>query len=158
MAEIIFEDGAKIEFANGRFDKWCVYYTNKDGERFPPHDIDYFEGLLTLAEDCGINTVYEDFVEVFCIVDKDFKVESQEFIRQLSIKYSDKLFAEKIFCIFYMTMIAEENKAFSILGKRIKRLGVHRLLFEGLSLEEATTFMKGKPWRELDAMCKERGF
>ena len=86
MAEIIFEDGAKIEFANGRFDKWCVYYTNKDGERFPPHDIDYFDGLLTLAEDCGINTVYEDFVEVVCIVDKDFKVESQEFIRQLSIK------------------------------------------------------------------------
>ena len=62
MAEIIFEDGAKIEFANGRFDKWCVYYTNKDGERFPPHDIDYFDGL-----DGFIDTKIRDTIKtIYC--------------------------------------------------------------------------------------------
>ena len=55
-------------------------------------------------------------------------------------------------------MTAKEKKAVGISGERINRIGVPRLLFDGLSLEEATTFMKGKPWRELDAMCKERGF
>ena len=55
-------------------------------------------------------------------------------------------------------MIAEENKEHSILGKRIKRLGVHMLLIDGEPVNYAANFMRGVGWKELDKMCKERGF
>ena len=55
-------------------------------------------------------------------------------------------------------MIAEENKAFTKLGKRIKRLGVYTLLIEKKPLKYSTNFMRGKRWREIDKLCKERGF
>lgn len=40
-----------------------------------------------------------------------------------------KLYLSKLFSILYATMIAEENKKFTKLGKRIKHLGVFLLLF-----------------------------
>lgn len=70
----------------------------------------------------------------------------------------DSLGMDKTLSILYLAMIAEENKEHSILGKRIKRLGVHILLKDGKSVEESATFMKGMGWRKLDAMCSERGF
>ena len=57
-----------------------------------------------------------------------------------------------------MAMIAEERKCFTRLGKRIKRLGIYKLLIEGKSVGESANFMRGLKWYEIDAMCKERGF
>ena len=57
-----------------------------------------------------------------------------------------------------MGMLAEENKAFTRLGKRIKRLGMHKLLIENETVADAANFMRGMGWRQIDAMCKERGF
>jgi hypothetical protein len=57
-----------------------------------------------------------------------------------------------------MGMIAEERKAGTRLGKRIKRLGVHKFLIEKKTVTEAANFMRGMGWRQIDAMCKERGF
>ena len=55
-------------------------------------------------------------------------------------------------------MVAEEKKAGTRLGKRIKRLGVYKLLVENLSVEESANFMRGMNWRQIDALCRERGF
>jgi hypothetical protein len=55
-------------------------------------------------------------------------------------------------------MLAEEKKAGTRLGKRIKRLGVHKLLIEKRTVDEAANFMRGMNWRTIDTMCKERGF
>ena len=57
-----------------------------------------------------------------------------------------------------MGMVAEEKKAGTRLGKRIKRLGVYKLLVENLSVEESANFMRGMNWRQIDALCRERGF
>ena len=38
------------------------------------------------------------------------------------------------------------------------QLGVLMLLLEGMSAENASNFMNGMNWREIDALCKERGF
>ena len=57
-----------------------------------------------------------------------------------------------------MTMVAEENKAYTRLGKRIKRLGVHIYLIDNESLDYSVNFMKGMGWRQIDKLCKERGF
>ena len=48
-----------------------------------------------------------------------------------------------IFSILYMAMIAEERKAGTRLGKRIKRLGIHKLLIENIPVREAANFMRG---------------
>ena len=65
---------------------------------------------------------------------------------------------EKILSILYMAMIAEEQKKYTRLGKRIKRLGIHKLLFEGASAREAANFMCGMGWRDIARLCEERGF
>ena len=63
-----------------------------------------------------------------------------------------------LFSTLYMTMISEEQKQYTKLGKRIKRLGVYALLKENKTALEAAEFMKGMNWREIDKLCKERGF
>ena len=55
-------------------------------------------------------------------------------------------------------MIAEENKAFTRLGKRIKRLGIYKLLIENKSVQQSANFMRGMGWREISDLCNERGF
>ena len=60
--------------------------------------------------------------------------------------------------ILYSGMIAEENKENKILKKRIKRLGIHQVLIDGISPEKAAVFSKGKKWKELDEIMKSKGF
>lgn len=62
------------------------------------------------------------------------------------------------FTIIYMGMIAEENKEFTKLGKRIKRLGVHQVLKERMHYNEAANFSRGKKWKELNEICSSKGF
>lgn len=62
------------------------------------------------------------------------------------------------FSILYAGMIAEENKEFSYLGKRIKRLGVYQTIYQVLTPEESANFSRGKKYRVLDALCRSLGF
>ena len=75
---------------------------------------------------------------------------------QIIKRFNDKL--DMLFTILYMGMIAEERKANTRLGKRIKRLGVHMLLLEGREVDDAANCMRGMNWREIDALCKARKF
>ncbi len=59
--------------------------------------------------------------------------------------------------IFYMTMVAECKKKNSILKKRIKHLGVYNILFDEYEVDYVVKYMRGKRWRELDKLMKERG-
>ena len=60
--------------------------------------------------------------------------------------------------VIHMGMVAEANKEFTKLGKRIKRLGIHKLLVENESVSNAANFMRGLKWQEIDLMCNERDF
>jgi len=55
-------------------------------------------------------------------------------------------------------MVAENVKKNTRLGKRIKRLGVHDLLLESGEVAHAAHFMRGLGWREIDVLCRARGF
>jgi len=55
-------------------------------------------------------------------------------------------------------MVAEENKRSAVLKKRIKRLGVHQLLTEGMAPGRAAAFSRGKEAWMLDLLCRRRGF
>lgn len=71
---------------------------------------------------------------------------------------NDKIIVEQWFTVIYAGMIAEENKRFSILKKRVKRLGMHQVLKLNMSAKDAAKFSYEKKWKELDEIMKPLGF
>ncbi len=156
-----FSDGSYLEYAEGNFDQWCVYMVNPaKNYRRPPLDVDYFGFLKEQAQTYGAEKIYNDFVAFYNQTGKVVEQRVLEFIEHLAVtSYGDKcLEFSKMFTILYMGMLAEENKAYTRLGKRIKRLGMHKLLIENEPVSVAANFMRNMGWRQIDAMCKERGF
>lgn len=159
MEKIDLKDGGYLYYSGGRFDSWCVYEIDKDGIRSIPKDIDYFREYKELSSFFDSKELYNDFVEVYDRVEHGIKDEDIAFIDSISVKYdeySDRLF--RLLSILYMGMIAEQNKAFTKLGKRIKRLGMYYLLIKDLNPEYCANFMKNMGWREIDVLCSEGGF
>lgn len=154
-----FSDGSFLEYDRGQFDDWCVYMNSPNGARRPPLDRDYFAQLQKFSAKYGVACIYGDYVKVYDLVKK--AVDNNDLVEVSNIAASygeDALELDKIFSILYMAMIAEERKAYTKLGKRIKRLGIHKLLIEGRSVQESADFMRGMDWRDIDALCKESGF
>lgn len=161
MGKIVktFCDGTFLEYGSGAFDDWCVYLINLDGERKPPKDVEYFSELKLLSRKHGAQQIYDDYISLYLITTKTVEdVVFSEISKIASTYDEDALQVEKIFSILYMAMIAEEQKAYTRLGKRIKRLGMHVLLCEEEPPALAATFMKGMHWHEIDDLCKRRGF
>jgi hypothetical protein len=153
-----FPDGTALEFDAGSFDNWCVYLVN-GGNRAPPRDSEYFARLKELAKRHGARKIYDDFVKIYSVTASSLKSHVLNGITRLASYYGeDSLEMDKLFTILYAGMVAEENKANAILGKRIKRLGMHQVLIDGLESKIAANFSRGKPWRELDVECNRRGF
>jgi hypothetical protein len=161
MATLIktISDGSVIEFAEGSFDNWCVYLTRKGDTRFAPRDVQYFTELQSFAKKYTSRKIYDDFVKIYEITDSKINKEVLDKITDISNDYGkDKVIIDIWFTVIYAGMIAEENKKFAILKKRIKRLGMHQILIENQAPSFAANFSKGKKWRELDAIMKEYGF
>jgi len=155
-----FSNGAFLEYARGSFDDWCVYFISPTGKRRPPRDIDYFQTIKDLAARYGPDRVYDDYVSIYDITGKSVDEEVLNHISLIANKYDadDVLEVDILFSILYMAMIAEEHKANTRLGRRIKRLGIHFLLYEDASVSYAANFMRGMNWRKIAALCEERGF
>ncbi|WP_127165369.1 hypothetical protein [Veillonella sp. CHU732] len=156
---IKFKNGVYLEFDQGSFDNWCVYLTDAEGNRSAPRDTDYFTLLKEFSKKYGAEQIYKDFVSFYEITGKETDPEVFESINKLSSVYGDNCIdIEIIFCILYMGMIAEENKKFTKLGKRIKRLGVYTLLIDDESVYKSANFMRGMNYKTIDELCKKRGF
>ena len=154
-----FQDGSFLEYDKGSFDSWCVYLTKKNGSRRAPKDSDYFNELKSMASVYGVQKVYDDYVCIYEMTGT--QVEERVFSKISAIADSygqDALPMDILFSVLYMAMIAEEQRANTRLGKRIKRLGIHVMLIEGYSVSNAATFMTGMGWRDIDKLCRERGF
>ncbi|HOO52509.1 MAG TPA: hypothetical protein PLK94_14635 [Alphaproteobacteria bacterium] len=161
MSRIIksFYDGSYLEYDRGSFDDWCVYLTQPSGTRKPPRDIDYFSELQSYASTYGVDRIYSDYVSIYDSTGKEVEEQVFDQINTIAQGYGkDSLEIEKVFSILYMAMIAEEQKRFTRLGKRIKRLGIYKLLFENMTPYEAANFMKGMGWRDISQLCSEQGF
>ncbi len=154
-----FSNGGIIEFDKGSFDEWCVYITKPNGERFAPTDVKYFLRLKKLGKKYGAQKIYDDFVVIYNRTNAEPKDEVFQLILLLSHFYEeDALEMEIWFNVLYAGMIAEENKNKAILKKRVKRLGMHQVLIEGIEPEVAANFSKGIKWQQLDRLMKARGF
>lgn len=154
----IFPNGAFVEYGQGSFDGWCVYYV-AEGFRIAPRDEKYFELLAALGKKYGVNRVYRDFIWLYQHTSKGVDGRVLRGVSQLAASYGgDALAVDVVFSILYLGMIAEENKRNTCLGKRIKRLGVHLLLIEGCAAKDAANRMKGMQARDIAALCRKRGF
>ena len=162
MARLIknLQNDRKVIFDSGKFDEWCVYVVEANGNKKAPFDETYFNELYDISCKYPQNKVYDDFVEIYDNTTKeiDDKVLSQ--IDEIVNTYhsEDKTIVEQWFTVIYAGMIAEENKENMVLKKRIKRLGVHQVLILSMPASEAARFSYGKPWKELDTIMKGFGF
>jgi hypothetical protein len=159
-----FNDGSFLEYAQGKFDAWCVYYTDSLGVRKPPLDSEYFEDLIKLSNKYGSPKVYSDFVTVYEFVrlKKVISDDGHLIINNLLEAYDldDKVKVDVLLTILYSAMVAEEKKENTKLGAKIKRLGVHQILIDNppLAVSIAANYSRGMGWREIENDCRIRGF
>ena len=161
MARLIktISDGSTIEFDSGKFDDWCVYLKRPSEMRFAPTDTQYFTRLYELGHTYGHKKIYDDFVQYYQNTNKSIDNQVLNQITQLSLSYNNHAVEMDIwFTVIYAGMVAEENKANAILKKRIKRLGMHQVLIDKETANFAAYFSRGKKWRELDSIMKNKGF
>lgn len=152
-------DGSLIEYDQGKFDDWCVYLTRPNQTRFAPRDNQYFQYFQTLAAQYGAQQVYDDFVTIYSLTSNAILPNVLNTITQLSTKYGSQSNEVEIwYKVVYAGMVAEENKQYSRLGKRIKRLGMHQVLMQNMAPNIAANFSKGQGWRVLDSIMQQLGF
>ncbi|NYE08824.1 hypothetical protein F4694_005680 [Bacillus niacini] len=153
-----YSDGTTITRSRGRIDDWCIFVDNR-----APYDSDYFNELHQLANDYGVNKVYNDFKSIYDkTTDEINPAIFDDFIPSIASTYgNDSLRVEKLFGTFYTVMLAEENRYFgrtkTKLGKRVKGLAAYQILFENYSIKDACDFSKGRGWQELAGLCDSRG-
>lgn len=154
--------GCSISFGRGKFDDWCIYFyqPNSPEPKFPL-DETYFESLAKLGEEFNRVNLYLDFVQLYDRVTEDPtpQITVVHLLHEIACRYEPyQAKVENIFGILYAGMVAEEQKDKKILGKRIKRLGVHQVLVELVDSKIAANYSRGKKWSDLDIECKQRGF
>lgn len=155
----IFPDNSKLIFDRGKFDDWCVYLVDNNEARMTPLDKDYFSYLVYLSSKYGNLKVYKDFADIYKVTTDSINNQSLNNICDISKTYNveDSLTVWKVLTILYAAMIAEENKVETVLRKRIKALGVHQVLFENMSPDEAAQFSKNVDVAHLKPLIEERG-
>jgi hypothetical protein len=145
-----------IFFDTGRFDGYCVYLESRKGLN-APSDVMYFSRLQQLDE--KYDTIYDDFVEIYDLTTKVISPEVLKLIEEIAGSYPQDYREIQIWLtVIYAGMVAEENKQGTILGKRIKRLGMYQMLVNSDNPYTAANFSRGKKWKELDELMTKYGF
>ena len=154
-----FSSGESLEYDTGVFDQWCTYLRRADGSRNPPRDAEYFSTLAEIRKIHGSQRLYLDIKKIYVLTGKEINENVLDYISLVSKEYlEDQIKVEILLTILYAAFISEENKAHTKLGKRIKLLGIHQILIEEKSPEDAADFSKGMSWRDISKLCEERGF
>lgn len=162
MATLIkqLQNNRSVVFDTGKFDNWCVFVVESNGDRKAPFDETYFSDLYTVSHKYAQRKVYNDFVRIYekttTSIDSSVLVLIDEIVN--TYRQEDRVIVEQWFTVIYAGMIAEENKEFAILKKRIKRLGMHQVLILNIPARDAAKFSYGKKWRELDTIMKSFEF
>ncbi|MHC5311037.1 DUF7004 family protein [Myroides sp. LJL116] len=153
------QNNRKVIFDQGKFDSWCVYVVEINGSKKAPFDVEYFTDLKNLNSRYPNNKVYQDFIAIYNLTDSTINPIVLNLIDSIMNTYNqiDRIIIEQWFAVIYAGMVAEENKKFAILKKRIKHLGVYQTLIQGMPPADAARFSYGRKWRELDAIMKPLG-
>jgi len=154
-----FSDGSFIEFDKGLFDDWCVYLTRRGGEKYAPRDEQYFDELKKYCCKYSKERIWTDFVKIYDVTSSEIDEEVLDRISEIASSYGeDSINIDVWFTVIYAGMVAEENKKYAKLKKRIKRLGMYQLLVDNETPSFAANFSKGMKWQELDMIMRSKGF
>ena len=164
--EIVTDNGFHFWFDYGNFDEWCVHCKRPTGKMWFAYDSEYLTWIRRMGKRYGEDRVYNDFVKIYDVANYDFNMkQAYKVIHEVdsNYPYKNNTSGEEWWTYFWMTMVAEERKENAIVGKRIKRLAVHNLLFDKWKLSYVLTYMDTRrnpnmSWRKLDKYCYERGF
>lgn len=153
--------GQTIFFGRGKFDRYCAYagMFGPTGEFWcgMPTDKYYFEMIESMAAIYGRDRVYADLKHIFEQCGKQLDDRLLDRIYRIAIGYGPNFgIAYNMMLHVYYGMIAEENKAGTILGKSIKMNGIHSLLYGGVGVDAAADECRGKPWQQIRSECVER--
>ena len=153
-------NGRKVVFDAGNFDDWCVYVVEANGRRKAHLDSQYFTYFKTISEKYPEDKVYNDFVTIYEATGKFIDEPTILLIDSIVETYddSDKVLVEQWFSVIYGGMVAEENKMYAKLKKRIKRLGMHQTLKQNFPPTDAANFSRGQKWEYLDIIMTPLGF
>lgn len=154
--------GRYIFFAYGEFDDWAAYVCkhDKDGNLVCalPRDLSYFELVVGLAYRFGGERIYQDMLHVFEQVRPSYNKSVLDYIKMLSMQYGEHSeVVHHVYSWLYYAMIAEENKDGTQLGGSIKMLALHRILLEGMSIEDAEEECNGMGWQRVRKLCEAVG-
>lgn len=155
------DDGTIIERDRGSFDDYCVYVTRNNGKRYAPRDTEYFSFFIEKSRQYTPEKIYMDFVSIYEQTSAILNYDVIEEIKTgLCCDYddSDRLDFILWYIVIYLGMVAEENKRYAILKKRVKRLGMYQILFENMTASQAANFSRGRKVAELEPICKKNGF
>jgi DNA polymerase-3 subunit alpha len=162
-----FPHGPRIWFttgdgdANGWRDNWKV---KTNGNWYYPLDRQLFTALLKMQANHG-DKVYDTCFKVFKITPlrmaEDVIPEQKIWnnIMGLATPFGkDVEQAREVFGYIYYVMMAEENKDKAQAGKRVKMLGIHQVLKDGMAPAEAADCSRGQSFPWISGECKARGF
>lgn len=154
-------NGYKLSFGRGKFDDWCIYFETPSGVIHFPRDSEYFRSLDTIGIGFGHKQIYDNFVTLYQNTGDEEVANPKaiDWIHLMAKGYAEESFRmENIFGILYAGMVAEERKENKVLGKRIKRLGMHQVLIDRENPEYAANFSRGMKASQLIIECEKRGF
>lgn len=162
---VVFEDGTDLSFDFGTKDSWCVYVHSKNGEHYAPLDKHYFQNLISAKKEFSAEVIYNDFCLIYDLTKDEWSLYNRQVdknvfsaIHDMCKKYNNRaLIMEKTFSILYMGMLAEYRYENTRLNKKVKKLGVHRVLIDGYSAEKAANEIRGKSWQYIDKLCTKCG-
>lgn len=152
-------DGSRLCYRRGSIDAWQVRRVWPGRTRYHvPKDKDYLTLLYRLALRYGTQRVYLDFRRIYEQTDKVPRQAVLDEAAAIAAGYGrDHGAAEYLLSVLYMTMVSEENKSNTRLGRCIKALAVYQVLWEGAAPAAAALFSIKKPAEQIRAMCEERG-
>jgi hypothetical protein len=151
--------GDEVFFGRGSFDEWCVFLRRAGREAYAPLDTEYFGFFRDLARGHGAPAVYAAFLAVYLPAARELNPAVGAKLTAAARGFAGQENETEIWlAVIYAGMVAEENKARAVLKKRVKRLGLHQVLFLGLAPEVAANWSRGKKAAEIAAECARLGF
>ena len=151
-----------IFFAHGEFDNWAAYVCKHDVDGVLrcalPDDISYFELVVGLANYFGGDRIYAEMFSVYERVRPNYDSSVLSYIEVLAAQYGNyQDVVHHVYAWLYYAMVAEENKANTHLGGSIKMLALHRILHEGMTIENAEMECTGVGWLCVRERCESVG-
>jgi hypothetical protein len=158
--KVEFSNRQRIEFRQGKFDSWCVYVVHGSGSEKNPLDKELFQELITFGSICGNFRIYTEIIQVYTLSRKDIEREVLNKIVEISNRHEIKNIEsiKILYTKFYYAFVAEENRARTVLGKRVKMLGIYQIMLENFSPEDTANFSKGMTGKAIADLCTVRGF